>query len=155
PGQCLRVRGRKEGDPVGATGVMYWSDKCEPDELRTDGKGYYGGEFIKRNHAQNPQVPKPDVVTAPASPQTEIQDGLKAEADPVQVRDAGQARLDAAQANTRSVLYKAMASSGIKPEDCTEGQNPFACIRRDPKTGFGFERKKVAEVKPDKPKGSQ
>jgi hypothetical protein len=72
--------------------------------------------------------------------QAEFAAASKAEADALR---AYQTAID----NTQKVLYKAMAESGVKPSECAAGDNPFACVKSDPK-GIAFERKKEVAASP-------
>lgn len=90
--------------------------------------------------------PKPEVLVPPAAAQQEVTEAFKAEQVALTVAQTAQARLEAAQAKTQTALYKAMASAGMKPEDCAAENNPFACVRQDPK-GISFEKKKTEAAK--------
>jgi hypothetical protein len=90
---------------------------------------------------QTKPTPKPDAIS----------EVLKAEGDAQSAFDAAKARLEAAQANTRAVLFREMGEQGVKPSECVVDNNPFACISRDQATGaWSFKKLKTeaAQVKP-------
>jgi hypothetical protein len=85
--------------------------------------------------------PKPDLRSPLPAEQQEITEALNAESTAANNYEIARARLEAAQARSRSALYKAMASVGIKPEDCVADNNQFACVSQDAK-GISFKAKK-------------
>ena len=98
-------------------------------------------------HAQTPAKPALKQFSDPAPKPDLIAEALKAEADATAAFDAAKARLDAAQANTRAVLFREMGEQGIKPSECAVDTNPFACISRDQSGKWIFAKKAEAAKK--------